>query len=173
MDHQTEVIELYSNRRIFVSSDIYAYYYLNFNDYQEFYFNTIMNSGLCFPRLMQFISVMIALFNGFSSFHYLFLLYLASGLFFTLIWHLMKLHKFIPGICSLSCFIVGNLFRYKLHYIPIGLAAWFVIGDWKVILYCIAGSVVSSIIDSLLTGGLTTVKYNDAAVIYASKFMCK
>lgn len=169
MTSETEFIHLPSGRNLCVSTDVYANYYLNFSEYQDFYFNTLINSGLYFPQIMQFICVMICICNGCISLGDVLLCNLESGVLFTLAWFFLRLHKFIPGVCYLSCLIGGNLFRYKLHFIAIAAVSLFVIGDWKVILYCLLGGIVTGIARSLLVGLLSTVKYNDAAVIYAAK----
>ena len=170
MTNETEIIHLPSGRNVFVSTDIYANYYLNFTAYQDFYFNTLMNSALYFPQIMQFVCVMIGICNGYVSFGDVFLCNLVSGVVFTLAWYFLNLHKIIPGVCYLSCLIGGNIFRFKLHCVAIAIVSLFVIKDWKIILYCLAGGIVSGIIRPLLVGGLSTVKYNDSAVIYASRF---
>lgn len=170
MTNEKEFIHLPSGRNIPVSSSVYDDYFSNFTDHQYFYFSTLINSALYFPQIMQFVCVMIGICNGHVSFGDVFLCNLISGVSFTFAWFVLKLHKFIPGVCFLSSFIGGNLFRYMLHFVAIAIVSIFVIGDWKIILYCAAGGIVSGVIRPLLVGALSTVKYNDAAVIYTSRF---
>lgn len=170
MINERELIHLPSGRKIPVSSSVYDNYFSRFTEYQYFYFNTLMNSALYFPQIIQFIFVMICICSGIPSFGDVFICYLFWGVVPTFAWFFLKLHKFIPGICYVSCLIGGNIFRYQLHYIAIILVSLLVTEDWSVIFYCLAGGIITGIIRSLLVGLLSTVKYNDSAVIFASRF---
>ena len=170
MVNNIEWVNLPSGRNIPVSTTVYNNHYLSFTGYQHFYFNTLINSALFFPQIMQFVFVMISICNGYVSFGDIFMCNLVSGVVWTFVWYFFKLHKYVPGICALSCFIGGNLFRYKLHFVAIAAVSFLVIENWKVILYCAIGGIVAGIIRPLLVGLLSTVKYNDSAIIYVSKF---
>ena len=112
---------------------------------------------------------MICICKGNTSFRDVFLCNLFNGTWFTVAWYLLKLYR-IPGINFISCFIGGNIFRYFLHFVVIAIVSLFVIGDWKVILYCLAGGFVTNIVRTFLFATFSTVKYNDGVAIYVSKF---
>jgi uncharacterized membrane protein YraQ (UPF0718 family) len=57
-----------------------------------------------------------------------------------------------------------------LHFVAIAIVALAVMGDWKIIIFCLIGGFVTSIIKSFLFARLSTVKYNDEVAIYVSKF---
>lgn len=141
----------------------------NFDDTKYFSFNNIINSGLYFPQIMQFICVLLFMINGNTSFIEIFLCNLISGIFFTILWFKGKLYK-IPGINYISCFIGGNIFRFFLHFIIIGLVSLFYLKDWKVIIFCLIGGFVTTLIKTFLFAKLSNVKYNDNVAIYVSKF---
>lgn len=170
MRDNVEYIHLQSGRTVCISSGVYDRYFSNFTEYQYYYFNTLIDSGLFFPQIMQFVFVLLGIFNGRTSFVEVFVGNLLAGVAWTIAWHLLKLYKILPGVCSLSCFIGNTFFRFKLNFVAIAIVSLFVIGDWKIILYFLVGSIVASIIRPLLTGALASVSYNDSAVIYASHF---
>lgn len=169
MSNGIETIHLLSGRNVSISEAVYDKYYCNFDENKYFYFNTLINSGLYFPQIMQFICVMVRICNGHVSLGDVFLCNLVSGVAFTFAWYFLKLHKYIPGVCFLSSLIGGNFFRFYLHFVVIAIVSLFVLGDWKIILYCLIGGIVTGIVRPLLAGVLSTVKYNDAAVIFVSR----
>lgn len=166
---ENERIRLLSGINVELSPQVYYQCYCNFEETKYFSFSNIINSGLYFPQIMQFISVMIGICKGYTSFKDIFLCNLLSGVFYTIIWFLLRLYK-IPGINFISCFIGGNIFRYFLHFVAIAIVALAVIGDWKIIIFCLIGGFVTSLISSFLFVKFSTVKYNDEVAIYVSKF---
>lgn len=169
-DKDKVMIRLLSGCNVGLSVKVHDECYCNFDKNQYFRFSNIINSGLYFPQIMQFISVLICICNGYTSFVDVFLCNLIFGTGYTVSWYLLKLYKVIPGISLISCFIGGNIFRYFLHFVVIGIVALFVIGDWKVILYCLAGGFVTIIVRTILFAKFSTVKYNDEAAIFVSEF---
>ena len=169
MSGETENIQLMSGRIVRVSTSVYDNYYSSFTENKSFYFSNIINSGLYFPQIMQFLCVIIYICNGHVSFGDVFLCNLVSGVAFTFAWYFLRLHKYIPGVCFLSCLIGGNIFRFKLHFLAIAAVSLFIMKNWLIIMYCLIGGVVTGIVRSLLVGALSNVKYNDAAVIFAAK----
>lgn len=162
-------IKLPSGCNVDLSQDVYDECYCNFNESKYFTFNNIINSGLYFPQIMQFVFVMICICKGNTSLKDIFFCNLFNGVWFTLAWFLLRLY-FIPGINFISCFIGGNIFRFFVHFVAIAIVSLFVIEDWKVILYCLLGGIATSIVKTILFAKLSTVKYNDAVAIYVSKF---
>lgn len=161
-------IKLLSGLNVDLSERVHDECYCNFDEIQYFSFSNIMNSSLYFPQIMQFIFVMICICNGHTSFIDVFLCNLLSGVFYTAIWFLLKLY-IIPGINFISCFIGGNIFRYFLHFIVIAIVSLAVIGDWKIIIFCLISGLITSIVKIFLSAKLSTVKYNDKVAIYVSK----
>ena len=162
-------IKLLSGLNVDLSGKVYDECYLNFDDKKYFTFSNMLNSSQYFPQIMQFVSVMIGICKGYTSFKDIFLCNLLSGVFYTIIWFILKLYK-LPGINFISCFIGGNIFRYFLHFIPIAIVSLLVIDDWKVIVYCLIGGLATHIVASILCAKFSTVKYNDEVAIYVSKF---
>jgi hypothetical protein len=112
---------------------------------------------------------MIGICKGYTSFKDIFLCNLLSGVLYTIIWFLFKLYK-IPGINFVSCFIGGNIFRYFLHFIVIAIVSLAVMNDWKIIIFCLIGGIVTRLICSFLYVQFSNVKYHDEVAIYVSKF---
>lgn len=168
-DDENEIVRLPSGVIIKLSREVYNECYCEFDEMQYFYFNNVMNSGLYFPQIMQFICVMVCICKGYTSFIDVFLCNLLSGVFFTVMWFLLRLYKIIPGINFISCFIGGNIFRYYLHLIAIAIVSLAVIGDWKIILFCLVGGIVMRPVANLLFMKLSTVKYCDKVAIFVSE----
>lgn len=162
-------IQLLSGCNVDLSEKVHDDLYSNFDEVKYFSFSNIINSGLYYPQIMQLICVLIFIFNGKTSFLELFLCNLLSGIFFTITWFKCKLYK-IPGINFICCFIGGNIFRFFLHLLFIGVISLFVIKDWKIIIFCLIGGFITQIIRSFMFVKFSDVKYNDEAAIYVSKF---
>ena len=169
MNNEEVRVQLLSGCNVDLSVDVHDECYCNFDENQYFSFSNIINSGLYFPQIMQFVCVMICICKGNTSFKDIFLCNLFCGTGYTVAWFLLKLYK-IPGINFVSCFIGGNIFRLFLHFVVIAIVSLFVIGDWKVVLYCLIGGFVTSIVKNFLFAKLSTVKYNDEVAIYVSRF---
>lgn len=170
MSNEKVRIKLLSGCNVDLSIKVHDDCYCNFDEMKYFCFSNIINSGLYFPQIMQFVFVMICICKGNTSFKDIFLCNLFNGAFFTAAWYLLKLYRIIPGVSSISCFVGGNIFRFFLHFIAIAIVSLFVIGNWKVILYCLIGGCVAGIVRSILFATFSTVKYNDEAAIYVSQF---
>ena len=142
-------IRLLPGCNVYLSEKVHDELYSNFDDSQYFAFSNIINSGLYFPQIMQFICVIIFMFTARNSFWELFLCNLFSGAFFTIIWYKLKMFK-IPGINFISCFIGGNFFRFFLHIVLILILSLFIIKDFKIFIFCLIGGLVTEIIKSFL-----------------------
>ena len=162
-------IKLLSGTNVDLSEKVYDECYCNFDETKYFSFSNIINSGLYFPQIVQFIYVLIGICKGHTSFKDIFLCSLLSGCFYTILWFLAKLYK-IPGINFISCFIGSYIFKYFIHFIVITIVSLAVINDWKIIVYCLITGCVTSIIRILMFVKLSTVQYNDEVAIYVSKF---
>lgn len=169
MSNEKVRIKLLSGCNVDLSVRVHDECYCNFDEFKYGCFSNIINGGLYFPQIVQFIYVMTSIFKGHTSFEDIFLVNILSGVCYTLVWFWLKLYK-LPGVSFISCFIGGNIFRLFLHFIVIAVVALFVVGDWKLILYCLVGGLVTSIVKSFLFARLSTVKYNDQAAIYVSNF---
>ena len=121
---------------------------------------------------MQYILVIGAILNGKTSFRDILLCNLISGLFFTLEWFWIRFYK-IPGLSFITCFIGSYFFRFFLHYIVIAVIAFFVVDDWKVLLFCAISGIITSIIKTILSARLSSVKYHDEVVKYVANFKYK
>ena len=168
--HDIEFVQVSPSRRIALSSRVYCDTFLNFTPYQEFYFGTAIKSGLFFPQILQFIFVMICVCRNFPTFGEVFLCNLYWCIFGTFAWYLLKLHKFLPGVCTISCFFGEIIFKFKLHYIAIILVSLLVAEDYLIIFYCLASGFIAGLVRFLLVSLLSTVRYNDDVAIYASRF---
>ena len=168
MEEQIKV-EMPSSLHVRLTKSVYEECYCNFNENQWFSFNNFMNAGLYFPQIAQFIMVLIAILNGKTSWSDIILCNLVAGAGYTLIWYVFKFYK-IPGLSFISCFLGGNIFRFFIHFIPLGIIALFVLKDWKVLLFCAIGGLITSIVKTILYGFLATTKYNDNVARYVSKF---
>lgn len=162
-------IKLLSGLNVDLSEKVYTGCYLEFDEIKYYSFSNKINSGQYFPQIMQFIFVMIGIFNGHTSFKDIFLCNLLTGVFYTITWFLLKSYK-IPGIDFISCLIGGTIFRYFLHFVVIAIVSLAVIDNWKIIIYCLIGGFFTSIVTSILFVRFSTVKYNDEVAIYVSKF---
>lgn len=162
-------IKLLSGTNVNLSQEVYEECYCNFEETKYFSFSNIINSGLYFPQIVQFIYVIIGIFKGHTSFKDIFIASLLTGVFYTFFWFWARLYK-IPGINFVCCFIGTYIFKYLLHFAVIAIVSLAVIGNWKIILYCLICGIITSLIRSFLFVKLSTVKYNDKVAIYVSKF---
>lgn len=162
-------IDLPSKIYLTLSKTVHDDCYCNFDESKWYCFNHFINAGLHFPRMMQFIFVLIFMLNGRTSWYDIILCNLLVGCAFTAIWYLLKFYK-IPGLSFISCFIGGNLFKYFIHFIPLGIISFFVLKDWKVFLFCIIGGIITTVLSTILYSIFATTKYNDEVAIYVSKF---
>lgn len=162
--------KLLSGTNVELSEKVYDECYLEFEETKYFSFSNIINSGLYFPQIVQFVYVMIGICKGHTSFKDIFLSSLLTGVFYTIFWFWTKLYKLIPGISFISCFIGSYIFKYFIHFIVIVIVSLATMNDWKIIVYCLITGCVTSIIRSFLFVKLSTVKYNDEVAIYVSKF---
>ena len=169
MDNQQIKVKLPSSLNVRLSQSVYDECYCNFDEPQWFSFNNFMNAGIYFPQIMQFIFVLIAILNGRSNWYEIILCNLIAGGGFTVIWYLFKFYK-IPALSFICCFLGGNIFRFFIHLIPLGIISFFVLKDWKIFLFCIIGGVIAHIVSTILYGIFATTKYNDEVAIYVSKF---
>ncbi len=164
-----KVVKLQSGCNVTMSSNLYENIYCDFTESQEFSFNNFINAGLYFPQIMQFVFVLLAILNGKTGLGDIMLVSVFGGAAFTFVWFSIKLYK-VPMLASISCLIGGNLFRIYLHYIAIAAVAFFVVKDWKVLLFCAIGGLVAYLVKSVLFMVLSTAKYNDGIVRYVSGF---
>lgn len=171
MKNEETVIErLPSGTTVEMSVRVYDKCYCDFDETKYFSFSNIINSGLYFPQIVQFIYVMVGICKGHTSFKDIFLASMLTGVFYTFLWFWAKFYRLIPGINFICCFIGANIFKRMLHFVAIAIVALAVIGDWKVIVYCVICGVITSIIRSFLFVKLSTVKYTDEVAIYVSRF---
>lgn len=165
-------IRLPSGCYVVMSVDSYDNHYCNFTDSQFLSFNNFINAGLYFPQIVQFVAVMVSILNGRTSWSDIILCNLLSGTVFMLTWFWGRLY-IIPGLAFVSCLIGGNFFRFFLHFIIIAVIAFFVVKDWKVLLFCAIGGIITTIVKTILYACLANVKYNDEVVRYVSGFKYK
>lgn len=169
---EKEIVRLPSGCNVVMSIDSYDNHYCNFTESQFLSFNNFINAGLYFPQIMQFVAVIVAILNGRTSWKEILLCNLISGIVFMLTWFWGRLYK-IPGLSFISCLLGGNIFRFFLHFIPIAVIAFFVVKDWKVLLFCAIGGIITTIVKTILFARLSNDKYNDEVVRYVSGFKYK
>lgn len=169
---EIEKIKLPSGYNVDISVDSYDNHYCNFTESQFLSFNNFINAGLYYPQIVQYVAVIVAILNGRTSFKEILLCNLIGGIVFTLTWFWGHLYT-IPALAFVSCLIGSCFFRFFLHYIVIAVIAFFVVKDWKVLLFCAISGIITSIIKTLLSARLSTVKYHDRVVRYVSGFKHK
>lgn len=162
-------IKLSSGLNVDLSVKVHDECYRNFDEVKYVSFSNMLNSSQYFPQIVQFIMVMSSICNGHTSFKDIFLCNMFFGVGYTVIWYLLKLYK-LPGISFLSCLIGGSIFRLCLHFVVIAIVSLFVIGNWKIILYCAISGFITQFVKSFLASLFATVKYNDEVAIYVSNF---
>ena len=153
-------IQLPSGCNVDMSIDSHDNHYCNFTELQFFSFSNFINAGLYFPQIMQFIVVVVAILNGRTNWIDIILCNLIGGIVFTLVWFWGRCYK-IPALSFISCLIGGNVFKFFLHFVAIAVIAFFVVKDWKVLLFCAVGGIITSLIKTILFARLSNVKYHD------------
>lgn len=166
----TVTVKLDSGTNVVLSGDVHDECFCAFDETKYLCFSNMINSGLYFPQIMQFIYVLVGICKGRTSFKDIFLASLLTGVFYTILWFWVKIYRLIPGINAICCFFGATIFKYLLHFVVIAIVALAVVGDWKIILYCLICGIITSLIRSILFVKLSTVKYNDEVAIYVSKF---
>lgn len=167
---ETVTVKLLSGTNVEISVDVHDECYRYFEETKYSSFSNIINSGLYFPQIMQFIYVITGICKGRTSFKDIFLASLLTGVFYTILWFWAKIYRLIPGINFICSLMGATIFKYLLHFVVIAVVALAVIGDWKIIVYCLICGIITSLIRSFLFVKLSTVKYNDEVAIYVSKF---
>lgn len=162
-------IRLESGLNVVLSDTVHDEYFRYFDEVKYASFSHMLDSGLYFSQIVQFIMVMSSILNGHTSFKEIFLCNIYFGVGYTVIWYLCKMYK-LPGVSFLCCLIERILFRFFLHFVVIAIVSLFVIGNWKIILYCAISGFVTQIVKTFLYAFLANVKYNDEVAIYVSKF---
>ena len=169
MSEEQIKVEMPSSLHVRLTKSVYDGCYCNFNEHQWFSFNNFLNAGLYFPQIAQFIAVIIAILNGKTSWSDIILCNLVIGAGYTILWYIFKFYK-IPGLSFICCFFGGNIFRFFIHFIPLGIISLFVLKDWKVLLFCVIGGIVTRLVNTIIYGFLATTKYNDGVARYVARF---
>lgn len=169
MNNETEPIRLPSGYIVHLSQDIYAAYYLNFDEAKETLFISMMESGHFFPQIMQFIYVMIGICSGHTSFIDILISNLWWGVGNMILWYILKMYK-IPGINTVCTLIGQTVFRFKINWLSIVIVALLIINDWKIILYCMIAAAITSLIKVLMFTWLSNKNYNDKVAYRVSRF---
>lgn len=169
MENEKVRVDLPSKIYLTLSDSIYSECYCNYDEAKWFSFNNKINAGSYFPQIMQFIFVLVSILNGRTSWHEIILCNLIVSCIFTTIWYLFKFYR-LPGLSFISCFLGGNIFRYFIHFVPLGIVSFFVLKDWKVFLFCVLGGIITNIVWTILYGVFATTKYNDEVARYVSRF---
>lgn len=169
MINETEPIKLPSGYTIHLSQDVYDECFLNFDDMKLSIFYSMMDSGHYFPQIMQFIFAMIGICSGYTSFVEILCLNLIFGIGNMILWYLCKFY-ILPGINTICSLIGQTIFRFKLNWAAIIAVSLFVINDWKVIMYSVAGAAITSLIKVFMFTWLSNVKYNDKIACRVFRF---
>lgn len=169
MGEQQVKVEMPSSLHVRLTQSVYDECYCNFDEIKWLSFNNFMNAGLYFPQILQFVAVLVAIFNGKTNGLDIVICNLVAGAGYTILWYILKFYK-IPGLSFISCLLGGNIFRFYVHFIPLGIISIFILKDWKVLLFCVVGGVITTIVKTILYGILATTKYNDEVARYVSKF---
>ena len=162
-------VKLPSGLNVQLTEEIYDKCFCDFDEMKYFSFNNFINSGLYFPQILQFLTVLFYICSGYTSFKEIILCNLIMGIGYTLLWYIFKFYK-IPGLSFISCLIGGNIFRFFLHYLVLIIVCIFYIKKWEAIIFCIFGGFITTLIKSFLVAKLSSVKYNNEVAIYVSKF---
>ena len=83
-------VKLPSGYNVDLSENIFEESYSNFSESKFFSFNNFINSGLYFPQIIQFITVMFYICSGYTSFKEILLCNLIAGVGYTIIWYVLK-----------------------------------------------------------------------------------
>ena len=136
---------------------------------KETIFYSMMESGHYFPQIMQFVYVMIGICRGNTSFVDILISNLVWGTGYMILWYLLKMYM-LPGINTVCSFIGGTIFKFRINWVAIIIAALFVINDWKALLYCIIAAALTSFVKVLMFTWFSNVKYNDKVAFRVSRF---
>ena len=172
MYNETVNVQLPSGCNIPLSEDVYKNFYSDFSKWEWLKFNHIINSGIYFPQIMQFILTLTLIIRNDTSFSSVLLYNLVGGIGFTIVWFLLKLYR-IPGISFISCLIGGNVFRYYIHFVIIAIVSIFIMEEWIIILFCIVGGVLTQIVKTFLFALFSNSRYNDDVVHHVSMLFIK
>lgn len=166
---EEEIIKLPSGYSVTLSQNIYVTHFLNFDDAKEAIFFCMMECGHYFPHVIQSVFVLSMMCNGRSSFVDVFLGSLISGTCSMILWFALKMYR-LPGFNTICSAIGEFVSKTKLNWVALLIIAFFVVKDWKAILYYILGSVVTSLVKVLLFTKLSCTKYNDEIAVKVSRF---
>ena len=171
-ESEIERVDLPAGFKVPMSTYMYDNCFCEFTESQFLTFNNYINAGSYFPQIMQFFAVLTAMLNGKTSMKDILFSSIGAGVMFTLLWFWVRLYN-IPFLSLFVCLIGNSIFRLNLHFVAIVAVALFVVKDWKVILFCLIGAVISSVVRTLLFGRLSSVKYVDSVVKFVSEFRYK
>ena len=129
-------------------------------------FETILNAGAYFPQINRFIATLVLLFMGYRDWLSILLVNIVVGGISTFIWHHSSLYK-IYGLTSAYFFGGAVICKNFLHLILLLILSIFVFHNWKICLIVILAGLVSSAIESLLSGYRNTYKQNNEIAEYS------
>lgn len=171
-NNKEEIVNLPSGLNISISTDTYDNHF-EFTPYQLSSFDDKINAGNYFPQIMQFIAVVSVILNGKTSFREILLCNIIFGIGNMLLWFWGRFYK-TPLFSFVSCLIGRVFFKFSLHYVVIAVIAFFVVKDWKVLLFCVISGIITYILKLLLFSHfLNKTKYNDEVVRYVSGYKYK
>lgn len=165
-------IKLLSGFNTDISIDTYDDYYCNFTESQYYSLSHFISAGTYFPQIIQFALVLSIILGGKTSGYDIIHANVISGVTFTLLRFLLRFYK-IPGLAFIAHLIGSVFFRNYLHFVAIAIISFFVVKDWKVLLFCAIGGAITIIIKIILYALLSNTKYNDSVVKYVSAFRYK
>ena len=172
MNDETVNVQLPSGYKVPLSALIYKDFYSEFSKWEWLRFNHIINSGIYFPQIMQFILTITLIIRNDASFGSVLLYNLVGGIGFTVVWFLLKLYR-IPGISFTCCLIGGNVFRYYIHFVIIAIVSIFIMEEWIIILFCIIGGVLTQIVKTFLFALFSNSRYNDDVILHVTMLFIK
>ena len=129
-------------------------------------FETILNAGAYFPQINRFVATLVLLFLGYRDWVSIFLVNILIGGISTFVWHHSSMYK-IYGMTSAYFFIGAIIFKNFLHIVLFLVLAIFVFHDWKICLAVILAGLVSSAIESWMSGYRNTYKQNNEIAEYS------
>ena len=171
MRNDVEQIKLSNGATTILSRNVYCNVYLEFDEWKESFFGMMIHNGVVFPTIIQYIYVIFSLCTGHTSFRDIMLITISSGVFYMLMWYLIKMHRWpINSIC----FVIEHIIlKFRLQWIPIILISLAVVRDWKTILYCVIAAIISCALRMIMFMLLSNVRYNNKVAIYVSKMRNK
>lgn len=168
MENEIEIIELPSSHRVKLSQIVVAEYFSDFSETTLLLFDDCISSGVYFPRIVRWFSLLTTLFMGHSEWYYLLLGNVLPGIFATIIWYLFRLYR-IPILCMVSSILGNEIMKFYMHYFPLAIFCVFILHSWKLFLVCIFSSLIARGVCAAVRALMATVKYNDAVALYVSK----